>query len=338
MSFIEASRVVRQSIITEKSGYPELIQMPGSLGQGEFGKEKLEGGDGPCVADVDRVTFATRLKELELSFDRASKTLWQYMTPIDRPSFTPDLLRDMTTALDMVEAAFADWQAHDEPPVSFLVLASKMPGIFNLGGDLRLFLRLIEERDRDGLLWYARICANGQYRRAVSLDLPICTIALVQGDALGGGFEAALAHQVIIAERSAKFGLPEVLFDLFPGMGAYSFLSRRLDAVRAERMILSGRVYTADELHEMGVVDVVADDGEGVDAVYEYIRQYQRNPRSRQAVLKARSIVQPVTRQELVDVADLWVETALTLRPSDLRRMKHLVIAQDRRWSKVRAA
>ena len=52
------------------------------------------------------------------------------------------------------------------------------------------------------------------------------TVALIQGDAIGGGFEAMLTNDVVIAERTAKFGLPEILFNLFPGMGAHSFLKR----------------------------------------------------------------------------------------------------------------
>jgi DSF synthase len=163
------------------------------------------------------------------------------------------------------------------------------------------------------------------------MNLPICTIALVQGDALGGGFEAALSHDVIVAEKSAKFGLPEILFNLFPGMGAYSFLSRRLDSVRAERMMLSGRLYSAEEMHEMGVVDIIAEDGAGAVAVSNFIEQHRRASKARMAIAKMRDIASPVTLKEMLDITDLWVETALTLEPRDLRKMRHLVAAQDRR-------
>ena len=70
--------------------------------------------------------------------------------------------------------------------------------------------------------------------------MPLTTITLVQGDALGGGFEAAISSNVVIAEKSAKFGLPEVLFNLIPGMGAYSFLVRRTSPDLAEKIIMSG--------------------------------------------------------------------------------------------------
>lgn len=281
---------------------------------------------------------ADDLEDLEVTFDPDRRILWQMMAPEARPSFTPSLLHDMNLALDMVQEAFTAGYDPGDPPIRYLVLGSRMPGIFNLGGDLPLFFRLIENNDRDGLRQYAHACIDVQYRRAVNVNAPICTIALVQGDALGGGFEAALAHDVIIAERSAKFGLPEVLFNLFPGMGAYSFLARRLDGVRAERMMLSGDIYSADQLHEMGVVDMVVDDGDGLAGVNRYIVQAERVARARLGVLGARRLVSPVTRQELIDVTDLWVETALTLSATDLRKMKHLIAAQDRRWSRIAGA
>lgn len=280
------------------------------------------------------LALANQLQELELTYDSEKRILWQYMVPDGRPSFTHGLIRDISATLDLVERVCAESESGDSP-ISYLVLGSHIPGMFNLGGHLPLFMQLIEQKDRASLSRYAHACINEQYRWAVNYNLPVCTIALVQGDALGGGFEAALAHNVIVAEKSAKFGLPEVLFNLFPGMGAYSFLSRRLDATRAERMILSGRVYCAEELHEIGVIDRVAEDGEGVRAVYDLIRERERSRSAWQAVIKARQIVNPITRKELIDITDLWVETALSLSAGDLRRMRHLATAQDRRWAKT---
>jgi DSF synthase len=280
------------------------------------------------------LALANQLEELELTYDSEKRILWQYMVPDGRPSFTHGLIRDISATLNLVERVCAESEGGDSP-ISYLVLGSHIPGMFNLGGHLPLFMQLIEQKDRDSLRRYAHACINEQYRWAVNHNLPVCTIALVQGDALGGGFEAALAHNVIIAEKSAKFGLPEVLFNLFPGMGAYSFLSRRLDAARAERMILSGRVYSADELHEIGIIDRVAEDGEGTKAVYDYVRERERSRSAWQAVVKARQIVNPITRKELTDITDLWVETAMSLSPADLRRMRHLATAQDRRWART---
>ena len=61
-------------------------------------------------------------------------------------------------------------------------------------------------------------------------------------------WSSALSCDMLIAERQAKLGLPEVVFNLFPGMGAYTYLSRRIGSMKAEELIMSGRLYTAEEM------------------------------------------------------------------------------------------
>ncbi|TVR82936.1 MAG: enoyl-CoA hydratase [Rhodospirillales bacterium] len=318
------------------SRYPMLMPVQG-LKRGGSGEHRDWNRVEPREHRPDWRAFAKTITQATIEFDPQLRTLWQFMAPTERPSFTPALIEDITATLDFVEE---NWLANDPESnkPEFLVLGSRVPGIFNLGGDLPRFQRLIEARDEAALRAYAYACVRGQYRLAVNLELPVCTIALVQGDALGGGFEAALAHSIIVAERSAKFALPEVLFNLFPGMGAYTFLARRLDMARAERIILSGRVFEAGELADMGVIDVVADDGAGVEAVHDVIQQYRRSRKARQALHRVRELNKPVSREELFRIADVWVESALSLDRADLRKMRHLAIAQDRRWSRIQAA
>jgi DSF synthase len=269
--------------------------------------------------------------EISIELESAIRTCWCFLRPQGRPSVTPALLRDVTSMQSLIRSTFAERDPDDESLFRYFVVGSHTPGIFNLGGDLMLFANAIRGRDRSKLQAYAHACVDVVYNNAVSYDQPIVTIALVQGDALGGGFETALSCNVIIAERSAKFGLPEVLFNLFPGMGAYSLLSRRLDGVRAEKMILSGRIYTAVELHEMGLVDVLAEDGQGEAAVRDYIQRTDRRHNALHAVHQTRQRVAPVTLAELRDVADIWVAAALRLTAADLRKMERLAGAQDRR-------
>jgi len=279
---------------------------------------------------LDEARPQNRYENLDMKLETGTRTLWAFMKPQARPSFTTDLLRDMRSMQDYIKSACTPGDGKTKPFDHF-VFGSHIPGIYNLGGDLRHFAERIRERDRDSMRHYAHSCAEIIYRNAHSFDVPVITIALVQGDALGGGFECALSYDVIVAERSAKLGLPEILFNLFPGMGAYSFLSRRIGPANAEKMILSGRVYTAEDLHKMGVVDVLAEDGEGEAAVAQYIKQTSPKHNARQALYQTRRRVNPVTREELFDVVDIWVEAALRLTEKDLRLMGRLASAQDRR-------
>jgi DSF synthase len=264
-------------------------------------------------------------RHMTTDYDASSGALWCFMHAQPRPCFSPELLAECRTIQRSVVQSSRD---KETPQVDFLVLASSVPGVFNLGGDLGLFLRLIEARERAQLSAYARACVEVCYHQSINLDLPLTTIALVQGDALGGGFEAALSCSVIVAERGTQFGLPEVLFNLFPGMGAFSFLARRLDPARAERIILSGKMYSAEELYDLGVVDELAEPGEGELAVDALLARRRRRPLSFAAMRQVRQQHQPVTYDELLSIAELWVDTALQLSDKDLRTMARLHKAQ----------
>jgi len=283
------------------------------------------------VAQLSGHSVHASYRHMAMHFDHEHAAVWCYMQPAARPCFTPELLAEIRQLQCAIEQQARNDHLNGNPQgLRYQVLASRTPGVFNLGGDLVLFLEAIRNRDRDGLFRYAKSCIDMLYHTAVSYNLPVTTISLVQGEALGGGFEAALASNVIIAERRAQMGLPEILFNMFPGMGAYTLLARRLDPARAEKIILSGKIYNAEELYEMGVVDVLANDGEGEQAVYAYIKKQNQANQGYQAVRRIRQRYQPIDYQELLDITGQWVDAALQLQGKDLRVMERLADSQSR--------
>jgi DSF synthase len=126
-------------------------------------------------------------------------------------------------------------------------------------------------------------------------------------------------------------GFPEVLFDLFPGMGAYSFLCRRVSPALAERLMLDGNIYTSEQMHAMGVIDVLVPKGQGVQAVQDLLRSHRRAPHARMAMQQVRQFAQPVSLEELMRITEIWVDTAMQLGEKSLRTMERLVRAQERR-------
>ncbi|TCP93082.1 DSF synthase [Sphingomonas sp. PP-CE-1A-559] len=269
--------------------------------------------------------------DLETHFDAELETLWTYMRQRSRPSFNPGLLAEFTQWQNDIATA----RSSATMPILYVVLGSRFPGVFSLGGDLDLFSAHIRNGDREALVRYGRACVHILHRNMLSLDQPIITIGLVEGDALGGGFEALLSFNVVIAERGTHFGLPETNFGLFPGMGAHCFLSRRLGAARAEQMILSGRSYTAEELYELGIVHALADPGMGRAEVERYIRQNRRRHSGHCAIYEASRSVNPLPLGELEAVVDLWADAALRLSEADLKLMRRLVGAQTRLLDKA---
>lgn len=268
-------------------------------------------------------------EQLVASYEAEQHAIWLRLNPRPRPSFNPALLRDLATYCRLVTetGARVDFRGESRP-VHYAVLASATPGVFNLGGDLALFMRLIEAGDRDGLTEYGRACVEVLYRNYIGHGLPILTISLVQGECLGGGFEAALSSDIIVAERSSRFGFPEILFNLFPGMGAYSFLERRVGRKITEDLISSGKIFSADDMLALGVVDRVVDDGNGEREVDTFIRDHRRNRNGLTGMARARRRVTGIDFDELMDVVHVWVDTALGLTTRDLKLMQRLVARQ----------
>jgi DSF synthase len=284
----------------------------------------------PSVADDAHLPTGS-YQDLEITLDLKNKIFWCYFAAHRVPNFTRGILSDLAEIQRSIKRMFEHDAAELDPPIRHIVVGSRFPRVFHMGGDLAFFADRIRARDRAALASYAGACIEIVYNTATGLDLPITTIALVQGDALGGGFEAALSCDVIIAEKSAKFGLPEILFNLFPGMGAYSLLSRKLNPARAERMILSGRVYGAAELHELGLVDVLAEDGQGESALRQYLARSARHHSAHRAICEVRRRINPLAFEELQDVTGIWVDAALRLDEPDLRKMERLMMAQQHR-------
>jgi DSF synthase len=267
--------------------------------------------------------------DVDLDFDQ--RVYWAAMRPSQHPMITMELLRDMMCVQESARAIMEEGNREQRHLLDYFVAASQTPGVYNFGGNLAYFADCIQRGNHEGLREYAYACIDVVYGNAMAFHTPLITIALVQGDALGGGFECALSFDVLIAEKSAKMGLPEVLFNLFPGMGAYSFLSRKVGTAAAEKLIMSGKVYTAEELHNLGIVDVLAEDGQGENAVWDYIARNRRKHNAHKAIYRTKRRVDPVTYEELRDIVDIWLETAMNLGEQDLRKMMRLVTAQERR-------
>jgi DSF synthase len=274
-------------------------------------------------------------QELSIQVDPDARALWCRLCPDGPPSFTPSMLRELNMLHHDIRSLFASTSKEEQPPLLYYVQGSKIPGIYNMGGDFAFMKDCVARADRDSLKRYAFDCVESVHRILTGFNSPIVSIALIQGDALGGGFEGALCCNVIVAERSSRMGFPEILFNTFPGMGAYSIISRRLSPAVAERLIMSGKVHTAEEMYEMGLVDVIAEDGEGETAVRDFMKAGESRHRVRKAMFDVRQRVNPVTLDELHDVTELWTDHVLKLAPSDLRRMSHLQAAQIRRLSRL---
>jgi len=280
------------------------------------------------IVDFNKYSISN-FQQIKTRFDNEFGVMWSIMQPEPRPCFTTTCLNELLQHQSYLQSTKGQIVVQGKvEQVNYFVLASSTPDVFCLGGDLSLFKELILAREKEKLFAYGKLCIENLWL-FYSTQAPITTISLVQGQAMGGGFESALSSHILIAEKSALMGLPEVLFNLFPGMGALSHLSRKVGMPVAEKMVRSGKVYTGEELYQMGVVDVLAEDGQGEYALNNWIKKNHRSLNSFQAINRAKQRINPLTLAELYDIVEIWVDAALRLDERNLKVMDRLVRAQN---------
>jgi DSF synthase len=270
------------------------------------------------------------LEHLSVTLDAALGVLFVRMKHRQRACYTPALMQDMRYLQTHLVELYAGLPA-EEIPFRYLAWCSNAPKAWSLGGDLRTFTQMIREQDEPGLRAYAHLAIDILHANLVSLDLPILTVALIEGDAIGGGFEAMLTDDLVIAAEGAKFGLPEILFNLFPGMGGYSFLKRKLGPALARQILEDGLSRTAAEVKALGLVDLVCADGQALATFTRFVQDNRQRFATLLTLKRVRERAEPVNQAELYDIVDLWVDLALKLDETDLRRMDCLARVQEKK-------
>lgn len=268
---------------------------------------------------------------LDTHFDAKTGALWLSLRP-QYPRIH-HLSLDLLQALQEIHEQAGRHEPHwhdgeSERPVHYAVLRSEHPRDFNLGADLAYVLHCLDRDDFGGLKQYGMQLLDAIHQWATAWSQNTTTITLVQGRALGAGFEMALASHYVIAEEHAVFGFPEIMYGLFPGHGAMSLLARRIGLADAERMMHGGRLYGAAELMEMGVIDQVCPSGRGEVAVREYLHEHAQRRTARLAVQRARLRMQPLDHAELARVTNSWIDTASRLDPEQRRMLRGLLRMQ----------
>ena len=124
-----------------------------------------------------------------------------------------------------------------------------------------------------GRKWARR--GSSVFRRIEKLEIP--TIAAVNGFALGGGCELALACDIIVASEKAKFGQPEVTLGITPGFSGSQRLPRRVGVAKAKELIFSGKMIKADEAERIGLVNAVFAPEELMNGALEMARSFTKN-------------------------------------------------------------
>lgn len=269
---------------------------------------------------------------LDVEYESDTQSLWMHYKESAPPFYSMQTLVDMASLRESVRRLFAS-PFIATYPIRYFVMASRKPGVFKLGGDLSLFADSIREQDRDMLRTYAHACINVVHGLATSFGLPIVTLSVITGQALGGGLEAALAEDFVLADETAGGGVPEVAFNTFPGMGAVSLLARRLGTATAEEIMTSGKIYGGQEMYDMGLIDILAPAGEARSTALAWMAAGAERHARRRDMAALRRHVFPISAEELLKITDIWVDCSCGVTAHDIRHMERLAAAQKRKFA-----
>jgi enoyl-CoA hydratase/carnithine racemase len=151
------------------------------------------------------------------------------------------------------------------------------PGAVVVWGGRRIFAAGAEIAELAGT---GAADVGAAFNRALSslAGLPRATIAAINGYALGGGLELALACDFRVCAEDSRLGLPEVLLGLIPGGGGTQRLPRLIGSSRAKELIMTGRQVPADEALSLGLVNKVAPPDDVLDVALEWAAAFARGP------------------------------------------------------------
>ena len=280
--------------------------------------------------DKEFIEYLRDKKEVSLRYDAKTEAVWVYGNPSKCPCLNISMLQELHETQTGLIDYFKHHNMQTKTPVKFFVYASQVPDVYNYGGDVETIYNVAKNRNRQEIEKCAKLAIKAMYLNFTNFGLPIHTLTLVEGDAMGGGFEKALSFGRIIAEEQSRFGLQQMRFNMLPGSGIYSFLVRMMGIKNADEVITSAKIYSASEMHDMGAVSVVARKGEGKKEVDKYLRQYKKSFRAMQALEKAKFRYAPFDFSELEYMAELFVDTIVNMDQSDLKMLKKLSEAQEK--------
>jgi DSF synthase len=272
-------------------------------------------------------TEAGVLSQVTAYYEEGRNILWAMMHGNPRPCFNPELLLETKILMAAVQKSGLK--------VDFWVTGSSVPNLYNVGGDLAYFAESIRGGQREALKNYAHACVDAVQSTMAGFDCGAVTIAMIEGTAMGGGYEAALAHDFVLAQKDTKMGFPEIAFNLFPGMGAYSLVARKANRAVAEELISGGEAHSGEWHHQVGLVDQVFDQGMAFNTTRTFIDALRPKLNGIKAMLRTRRRVFPLDRSELIDITNDWAESAFMLEEKDLAYMERLVMLQNRRVRKL---
>ncbi|PYT82553.1 MAG: hypothetical protein DMG40_05995 [Acidobacteria bacterium] len=202
---------------------------------------------------------------------------------------------------------------------SSCIISSARKSVFSAGGDLReLYHQAISVPEKERLEGIRSFLKRIHAVMNAIDAAPLVTIAAVHGACLGGGLELALACDIIIADKMARFAFPELRLGFIPGFGGVPRLKRDLGNAVVRDLLFTGRTINAARAHAVGLVAQLTGEGEALRVARSTALQVAKyDPVARAA---AKEFMKPIPHEELQREIDIFCE--LFTRPEVMTALK----------------
>jgi enoyl-CoA hydratase len=208
------------------------------------------------------------------------------------------------------------------PETSVCIIASERESVFSAGGDLReLYATAAAVAAKDRAAGVRAFLERAHAVMNAIDEVPFVTIAAVHGACLGGGLELALACDMIIADKMARFAFPELRLGFIPGFGGIPRLKRDLGNAFVRDLLFTGRTVNATRAQAVGLVAQLAGEGEALRIARSTAAQITKYDAVTRAA--AKKFIKPIPHEELRREIDLFCE--LFTRPEVMAALKNFV-------------
>jgi enoyl-CoA hydratase len=253
----------------------------------------------------------------------SGKTLrWEWHESVIELTLDHEPANEIGTAMLAELEKFAAACGALAPETSVCIIASARKSVFSAGADLRELYRGAAPLPEKERLAGIRNFLERIHAVLNAIDAaPFVTIAAVHGVCFGGGLELALACDIIIADKMARFAFPELRLGLIPGFGGIPRLKRDLGNAFVRDLLFTGRTVNATRAQAVGLVAQLAGEGEVLRTARSTAAQITKFDAVTRAA--AKKFIKPVPHEELRREVDLFCE--LFARPAVLAALKKFV-------------
>ena len=224
--------------------------------------------------------------------------------------------------LEALNAIIDEVYSGKKEDIRALVIQSRSEKYFNLGANIKVLQKITPESIINWVLKGHRI-----FNKFAELSIPV--ISKVEGYALGGGMELAIATDMIIASEEARFGQPEASLGVIPGWGSTLRLQKLIGTVRAKELFFTGRIITANEAYRMGLVCRVIKKEDMNNTFKETLEAIIKN--SNLSISLIKKIMRKSITQELqVNVLEEAVASSLCMQsPDTIKRLNNFFNSKE---------